>query len=441
MKKLTTLCLTALLLVLLITAPVAAAASVTFSLKASSSQVRYQDTIVITGSLSATAAVATFDLNITFDPAKLQYVKTEGISPAIRSGELDTSVSSGKVQLLYLDSDGGGSGITSGNAFRLTFKVLSDQVGDKIAVGIQVKTAGDAAAQAMNTSASGTTLTVAAPLSANADLAALSVSAGDLAPAFSKNTTQYSLSVPFSVAKLTVTAQPEDSAAKISINNPSLTAGASTAVTVTVTAAAGNKKTYAIQVKRAQDPNYVPSSNNDLASINVDPGLLSPPFAADRDAYIVYLPYEQETVTVTAAPADSKAQVTVTGQDSLLPDTYNPVTLVCTAENGTARTITVLVWRAMPFTGLDQLLATPTPPPTPTVPAEPSPSPTPSNGPTPGAATATPAATTPEPTGPAKPANPAVSGGVGMLVAILALSLLSIGLIVYILVNRRRGTD
>jgi len=152
--------------------------------------------------------------------------------------------------------------------------------------------------------------TIAPPLSGNCDLASLSVSSG-ISPAFNPSVTNYSASVPFTTASVTVNAKAADSKAKVSVSNPGLTAGGTTEIRVTVTAENGAVKTYTVRISRAQDPNYVPSNNADLESLTVEGQVLSPLFAKDTLSYYIWLPYETETVKLAAKAADSKASVAI----------------------------------------------------------------------------------------------------------------------------------
>jgi hypothetical protein len=347
---------------------VLAAGSASFSLKASATQIRINDTITVTGSLSASESVATFDLTVTYPAVNLQYIKAEGLS-AVKTGEMDINHSMGKIQFLYLDADGGGSGITSAGIFRITFKVIGGSVADSVSVGISIKTVGNKDAQAMSSSGSGAKMTVSAPLSTNNNLASLSVSSGTLSPAFSAATTSYNLTVPYDVSKLSVTAKVADASAKASINSPTLTPGGTTKVTVNVTAASGTEKVYTINVKRDQDPNYVPSSNSNLTNIIVEGFMLSPGFDTAKDEYVIYLPYEVSSIDVTAVAEDNKATIAIAGDTDLKTGVNNLVTTVCTAEDGSEKRYTIVAIRAVAFTGLDSLSPTPAPtmpPPTPT---------------------------------------------------------------------------
>lgn len=74
--------------------------------------------------------------------------------------------------------------------------------------------------------------------STNADLSALTLSAGTLSPAFEAGTTAYSVSVPNATTSITVTGTKADSSASLSANNgvaQSLSVGVNS-ITITVTA-------------------------------------------------------------------------------------------------------------------------------------------------------------------------------------------------------------
>lgn len=108
---------------------------------------------------------------------------------------------------------------------------------------------------------------------------------------------------------------------------------------------------YTISVKRAQDPNYVASSNNDLSGIAVDGFLLSHVFSTENTQYVIWLPYETENVTVSGTAADGKASVTVEGGSGLLAGQNNEVKVICTAEDGSQKIYTVIAKRAAAHDG------------------------------------------------------------------------------------------
>ncbi|MBQ8869642.1 MAG: cadherin-like beta sandwich domain-containing protein [Oscillospiraceae bacterium] len=234
--------------------------------------------------------------------------------------------------------------------FTVTFKVKEVAAGASIKISYTGVTASDGSADT-NIGTVTYSATVAAPLSNDNNLASLVVDNATISPAFSASTLSYTASVPFEVSKLNVTAAAADSKAKVSVNNPNLTPDGTTKVTVTVTAENGSKKTYTISVKRAKDPNYVASSNNALKSISVDGFLLSPVFDADTTNYVVWLPYETESVKVSGKATDNKASVEVVGGENLLAGQDNKVSVICTAENGDKKEYTVTVKRAAAHDG------------------------------------------------------------------------------------------
>ena len=234
--------------------------------------------------------------------------------------------------------------------FTVTFKVKSVATGTKINISYTGVKASDGSADA-NIGTVAYSATVAAPLSTENNLASLTVAGATLSPAFSAGTTSYTTTVPFSTSKLNVTATAKDSKAKVTVNSPNLTPGGKTNVTVTVKAENGSTKTYTIVVTREQDPNYVASANNNLSGISVEGFLLSPVFSADKTSYIVWAPYETESVNITGTAADTKANVEVVGGDNLAAGKDNEVKVICTAENGEKKTYTVIVKRAAAHDG------------------------------------------------------------------------------------------
>lgn len=198
--------------------------------------------------------------------------------------------------------------------------------------------------------------TIATPPSDNCTLASMTVSGATISPAFSPSITSYSASVPFTTSSISVNATAEDSAAKVSISNPSLTAGGTTNVRVTVTAENGATKTYTIAVKREQDPNYVKSNNNNLGSLSVEGYALSPAFSANVTQYYVWLPYEVEKVSISASAADSKASSSVGASDQLTPGVGIDVPVTVTAEDGSQKIYTVTVVRAPSHDKVEQYL-------------------------------------------------------------------------------------
>lgn len=253
---------------------------------------------------------------------------------------------------------------------KITLKVKSN-----VAVGTTIRvsctdTIASAGKEDIPLGAISYTTTIAPPASTDNNLKSLTVSNATISPAFSAGTTAYTAEVPFSVSKLDVKATANDSKAKVTVNSPNLTPGGTTKVTVTVTAENGSTKTYTIAVKREQDPNYVPSTNNDLSGITVDGFLLSPVFSSEITNYIIWLPYETESVAINGTAADGLASVRVEGGENLVAGADNEIKVICTAEDGTEKVYTIIAKRAPAHDGSTEPTEPTVEPTEPTVPAQ-----------------------------------------------------------------------
>ena len=252
----------------------------------------------------------------------------------------------------------------------VSFKVKNVAVGTNIKVSYNNLVVSDGSNE-MGLGTVSYSVKTAAPKSKDNALKSLTVSNATISPKFSAGTTSYTAEVPFSVSKLDIKAQANDSKAKVSIDSPNLTPGGTTKVTVTVTAENGDKKVYTISVKRAQDPNYVPSGNNSLSGITVDGFKLSPVFSAENTSYVIWLPYETENVTVSGTPADSRASVRVEGGENLKAGADNEIKVICKAENGTEKVYTVIAKRAAAHGSTNEPTKPTEPAQTPTEPSQP----------------------------------------------------------------------
>lgn len=280
---------------------------------------------------------------IHYDAGRLTYKSSGG---ELSGWKFDISSTAGK--LVFLGEDDKYAAPITGQKqlFTLTF-----QVGGGVAAGTEIQIS----ARSIEATDGNTDFTpanaiyavkTAAALSSNAFLSSLKVDNAAISPAFEKNVTQYTASVPFSETKLNLTATPEHSGAKVSISNNNLAAGATTSVTVTVTAENGTKKTYVIRTARQRDPNAPLNSKNDLSSITVEGFRLSPAFQPDVTSYVVWLPFETSEISVSGKAADSKATVEVVGGTGLQPGQDNTVSIICTAEDGSKKEYTIIAKRA-----------------------------------------------------------------------------------------------
>lgn len=187
--------------------------------------------------------------------------------------------------------------------------------------------------------------------SGNNKLSSLSVNGGTLSPKFNSNTESYSISVPYSISSLTINAKAEDAKAKVTISNNNLVAEETTVVKVIVTAENGSTKTYTINATRGKDPNKVLSTNNYLSNLTVSTGTLSPSFNKEQENYIVYLPYEIDSIKINTQVEDTRyATVKIEGPDKLSTGNNN-YKITVTAEDNSTRIYTLVVSRGINMTG------------------------------------------------------------------------------------------
>lgn len=95
---------------------------------------------------------------------------------------------------------------------------------------------------------------------------------------------------------------------------------------------------------------YTASGNNNLSSLSISPGTLSPGFSAGTTSYSASVSNATTSVAVSATAADGKARVAVWGNTGLSVGN-NTVTVQVTAENGSKKTYTINVNRAAGSTG------------------------------------------------------------------------------------------
>ena len=292
MKKITASIIS--ILIILMAFPMSAsAASASFS---GPSTVRAGDTINLTMNVSG-GALDGYEGTLKYDSS---LVTLTGVSN--KAGGMTFSRNGNKI-VAY---DNSGNGTTASSIFVASFKVNNGvSAGSNIAISFSGGFSINGTETPQTASYS---VRTAAPLSSDATLSSLTVANAKLSPAFSPEKTSYSCgTVGFEVAKLSVSARANDSGARVSIMGSNLSVGDNN-VKVVVTAANGARKTYTIKVTREQDPNYVPSNNVKLTGIELSSGQLSPEFTADTKEYVVYVPFETEVFSATAAAADPLAK-------------------------------------------------------------------------------------------------------------------------------------
>ena len=154
----------------------------------------------------------------------------------------------------------------------------------------------------MNTTNASASITIKAKpeASTNANLSSFKVSPGTLSPEFSPSTTDYKLSVDYSVTNIAVSGVTAHGAATKSLSSTALKVGENK-ITLTVTAESGAKKTYTITVTRCTSP---------LADLTVTIGAVSYKVAYESEELkppsdkfkATTVKYENETLPAFEAP-------------------------------------------------------------------------------------------------------------------------------------------
>jgi hypothetical protein len=180
--------------------------------------------------------------------------------------------------------------------------------------------------------------------SSDARLKSLTVSAGQLSPAFHSDTLMYTVIVPYNYASTGVSAEPLHSGATVSgeIADKQLSVG-NNAVDITVTAEDGiTKRTYTVIIVRTTSPDV------SLSSLTVSEGNLDPQFNANTTIYTVNVAHSVKTIDVVGTANHPAATVSgnVTGRPLLVGENNVVLITVTAADKVTTKTYTVIVRRA-----------------------------------------------------------------------------------------------
>ncbi len=194
--------------------------------------------------------------------------------------------------------------------------------------------------------------------SADANLSALTLSAGTLAPNFAGATTSYSASVPNATTMVTLTPTTSDTMATVTVNGTAVVSGTTSGsitlnpgpnvITVVVTAQDMlSTKTYTVTVTRL-------SNNADLSNLALSAGTLAPTFDSGTIAYAASVSNATTSVMITPTVSSPAATVTINGNAVVSGNAGtvnlnvgpNNVAVVVTAEDMTMKTYSVVVTRA-----------------------------------------------------------------------------------------------
>lgn len=160
-------------------------------------------------------------------------------------------------------------------------------------------------------------------------LKSLSVKGADLNPSFNKETSNYTITVPYDISTLSVTPQLEDSKAKVEIiGNTALSVGKITTVQVKVTAEDGSVRIYSINATRSSK-----ASNTYLKELSATGFSLSPAFDKTITNYRVEVKGNTKSLDLRAIASNNKAKVEIMGNENF-KEGKNTVLIKVTDENG-----------------------------------------------------------------------------------------------------------
>lgn len=254
MKKIISILFITIIIMTAIAVPVNAAC--TLSVSRSKTEALVGENVTVTFTFKDSVAIGGFDITIEFDSSKLTYVSS---SDSLGSG---TDQVNGKtIRSIHYNN-----GSTSNSAYlKLTFKTKA--VGSAKVAIIKNNEVTDTLGEFLGAPTASTTISVKEEnKSNNANLSSLTVPSGcKLVPAFNKNTTSYTCTVPYSVTKFPMDWTTEDKDAKTSVTPLQTLKVGENSRTVTVTAPDGTKKSYTVKVIREEAKETpVPSSKPDV---------------------------------------------------------------------------------------------------------------------------------------------------------------------------------
>lgn len=173
------------------------------------------------------------------------------------------------------------------------------------------------------------------PKSKNADLKLLQIDIEGLSPEFDKDVTEYYLVVGLEIEDIKVIARAEDINSEVIVSGNTDLEEGKNKIIITVTAEAGNTKTYVLNVTKTDNEQLV---NVNLKSLMIRGFELYPTFKPNIYNYNVNINEVISFLDVKAEPENEKATIAVEGNNNLTKGD-NLIKITVTAEDGeTTRT-------------------------------------------------------------------------------------------------------
>lgn len=173
------------------------------------------------------------------------------------------------------------------------------------------------------------------PKSKNADLKLLQIDIEGLSPEFDKDVTEYYLVVGLEIEDIKVIARAEDINSDVIVSGNTDLEEGKNKIIITVTAEAGNTKTYVLNVTKTDNEQLV---NTNLKALMIRGFELYPTFKPNIYNYNVNINEVISFLDVKAEPENEKATIVVEGNNNLTKGD-NLIKITVTSEDGeTTRT-------------------------------------------------------------------------------------------------------
>lgn len=175
-----------------------------------------------------------------------------------------------------------------------------------------------------------------------ATLDSLTVTNGSFNPSFSKDTLEYSVTVPVETTEFNVSGVTTESHANITsgVGHYTMTESSTRVEVVVVSEDLSATNTYILNITRTK------SSVNTLSDITVSEGTLTPTFASNKTSYTVNVAGDIDSIEIGATLTDSRAKILSGTGTHQLNVGSNTITIEVESESGAKQNYTINVIRA-----------------------------------------------------------------------------------------------
>ena len=181
--------------------------------------------------------------------------------------------------------------------------------------------------------------------SENADLRVLKIE--NMEPEFSKDVTEYYLTVDLETDKINIEAYSDSEKASVDIQGNNDLQEGENKIEVVVTAEAGNQKTYYIYVTKIDNAKM---ANANLQTLEIEGASISPKFKNNIYSYNVTIDKNTKKLNILAKPENEKSKIEIVG-NSNLKEGENIIKIIVTAEDGT----TTRTYKINAYTSLNDI--------------------------------------------------------------------------------------